>query len=359
MDVNVGEIVALAVGFSVLLLGSIFLILMVLRFRKRKLQRQQQQQQQQSATDDVPLQPTGYSTVPEKDQISSSSTGSLVRRTKDLSDSSTGKLTWRIVPSELELGRELGRGAFGIVREARLHGRKVAVKQLKLNGVSGGDDEMRAFENEVGRMASLPPHECCVQLLGVTELDGDPAAVVEFCAGGSLLDVLYGSKRRDFEPAQLMSFAHDAACGVAHLHRHGVIHRDIAARNVLLAGKTDLVAKIADFGMARQGGAEGEQMQTVQAVGPIAWMSPEQIAERQYSAASDVFAFGVLLYEIFARERPWQGVPLLMIAKRVLDGERMTPPSAAPAAVQTLMTQCWSATPSDRPDMNAVRRILE
>jgi serine/threonine protein kinase len=371
-----GEIISLAIGFVLLLVGIIFLAWMIV-YRKRHNRKREEQRQAAASSAAAPgpmdsaVDLTNYSTVPDRDQISGTGsinssagtdTGSIVRRKssrrrRNELESSSGKLTWRINPDELELGAELGRGAFGIVRQAMLHGRKVAVKQLKLQGA--GEEEKRAFENEVGRMSSLPPHECCVQLLGVTELNGDPAAVVEFCAGGSMLDVLYGSKRRDFSPTQLMNFAHDAACGLAHLHRHAVIHRDIAARNVLLAGKTDLVAKIADFGMAREGGAEGEQMQTAQAVGPIAWMSPEQIEKLQYSAASDVFAFGVLLFEIFARERPWVGVQLLVIAKRVLDGERMTPPASAPTDVQELMLRCWSASPSDRPDMNVVRRVLK
>jgi serine/threonine protein kinase len=101
------------------------------------------------------------------------------------------------------------------------------------------------------------------------------------------------------------------------LHRQGVIHRDIAARNVLLAGKRDLIAKVADFGMSRLlSESVYDEQTTLNAVGPLKWMAPEQMERRAYSRASDVFAFGVLLYEIFQREVPWQGVSNIMTATK-------------------------------------------
>jgi hypothetical protein len=263
---------------------------------------------------------------------------------------------WRINGADLKLGRELGRGAFGVVREAQLHGRKVAVKFVKLDGL-GGDKAAREFENEVARMSSLPPHQCVVQLLGVATVEGELAAVVEFCASGSLQDALYGRNVRAFSERQLIEFAHDAACGLDHLHRHHIIHRDIAARNVLLAGKSDLTAKIGDFGMARAGGADG-MLQTVQTVGPVMWMAPEMLAARNYAAASDVFAFGVLLWEIFARQRPWPTKKVMEVAELVLQGERMAPPQGAPAAIVDVMARCWRQEANERPDMIEVRSSL-
>jgi hypothetical protein len=265
---------------------------------------------------------------------------------------------WRIDGADVKLGRELGRGAFGVVREAQLHGRKVAVKFVKLDGLGGDKDKAtREFENEVARMSSLPPHQCVVQLLGVATIEGELAAVVEFCASGSLQDALYGRNVRAFSERQLIEFAHDAACGLDHLHRHHVVHRDIAARNVLLAGKSDLTAKIGDFGMARAGGADG-MLQTVQAVGPVMWMAPEMLSARNYAAASDVFAFGVLLWEIFARQRPWPTKKVMEVAELVLQGERMAPPHGAPAAIVDVMARCWRQEASERPDMPEVRSRL-
>jgi serine/threonine protein kinase len=149
--------------------------------------------------------------------------------------------------------RQLGAGAFGVVWKGKWHNNDVAVKQIKLDNTGGEAAHAKAmaeFANEIGRMASMQPHENLVLFYGVTTLEnGDMAAVVEYCAHGSCLDALYGAKPRAWTDDELIRIAHGAASGIAHLHRLGIIHRDIAARNVLLT-RLD-VAKVADFGMSR------------------------------------------------------------------------------------------------------------
>jgi serine/threonine protein kinase len=208
-------------------------------------------------------------------------------------------------------------------------------------------------------MAALPMHENVVRLYGVVELaNGDVGAVVEFCAQGALVDALYGEKARELSRAELLQIAYDAACGVMHLHECKIVHRDIAARNVLLAGKKDLVAKVSDFGMARNlesvySGVASEQ-HTAATIGPVKWMAPEQLERMAYSRASDVFAFGVLLYEIFARSTPWPGLANVNVVLRVAKGERMELPKTVPAAVRKVTKQCWAQEAAERPKMAAV-----
>jgi serine/threonine protein kinase len=198
-----------------------------------------------------------------------------------------------------------------------------------------------------------------VRLFGVVQLaDGDVGAVVEYCAQGALVDALYGEKSRELSPADLLQIAHDAVCGVMHLHANKIVHRDIAARNVLLAGKKDLVAKVSDFGMARNvesvySGVASEQ-HTAATIGPVKWMAPEQLERMAYSRASDVFAFGVLLYEIFARSAPWPGLANVNVVLRVSKGERMDLPQTVPAAVRKTMKQCWAHEAKERPKMSTV-----
>jgi hypothetical protein len=262
--------------------------------------------------------------------------------------------------ADIELGKKLGEGAFGVVYKGEWHGKSVAVKQVKSSHIVGGDKAIAEFEAEVSKMASTAFHENLVQLHGVTTLEnGDMAAVVEFCAKGSLVDALYGEKARyDWTTGELLAVAYDAACGVAYLHRLGLIHRDIAARNVLLTKHN--VAKVADFGMARLLDDKVYEQQTANAVGPLKWMAPEQMEDRAYSRASDVFAFGVLLFEIFAREAPWTGVANLVAAKKVMDGERMDVSSRKILpAMAALMIECWAAKPSNRPSMDEVQRTLK
>jgi hypothetical protein len=266
--------------------------------------------------------------------------------------------TWLIDASDLELGTVIGQGAFGVVRRAEWRGRTVAVKQIKKSTI-GDDKAVADFEEEIGRMAALPMHENVVRLFGVVQLaDGDVGAVVEFCAQGALVDALYGEKARDLSPDELLQIAYDAACGVMHLHANKIVHRDIAARNVLLAGKKDLVAKVSDFGMARYvdsvySGISNEQ-HTAASIGPVKWMAPEQLERMAYSRASDVFAFGVLLYEIFARSVPWPGLANVNVITQVVMGKRMELPNSIPYNVQKSMKQCWAQEAAERPKMAAV-----
>ena len=287
---------------------------------------------------------------------------SLARNTSagTLARSSTALVgdVWSIDPADLEFGRVLGQGAFGVVSRGKWRGRDVAVKQIKKSAI-GNEQAVRDFEVEIRRMAALQPHENVVQLYGVVQLEnGDIGAVFEFCAQGALADALYGDKAREWSDEQLLDVAYDAACGIEHLHANNVVHRDIAARNVLLAGKRDLVAKVGDMGMARELDGTLSEQATQTVIGPLRWMSPEQLTRLAYSKASDVFAFGVLLYEIFAREAPWPGVANVNVLSKVLAGERMTPPAAAPTRVRRLMLACWSAEASERPSMQHIARQL-
>jgi serine/threonine protein kinase len=259
---------------------------------------------------------------------------------------------------EIVLGDKLGEGAFGIVMGGVWHGKRVAVKQVKTSVSS--TTNVAEFEAEISKMAATAFHENLVQLHGVTTLEGgDMAAVVEFCAQGSLMEALYGDKPRDWALDELFEVAHGAACGVAYLHRLGLVHRDIAARNVLLAGKRDIIAKVADFGMARLVADGVYEQMTAQTIGPLKWMAPEQMEQRMYSRASDVFSFGVLLFEIFKRESPWKGVSNLVTASKVLNGERMDVSSRSiPRAIGKLMVECWTANRSDRPSMAQVQQVV-
>jgi len=147
----------------------------------------------------------------------------------------------------------------------------------------------------------------------------------------------------------------DISAAIHHLHREGVIHRDIAARNVLVG--EDFTVYVTDFGFARIKEKGGDGGNTQSTLGPVRYMSPESLQDRRYSEKSDVYSFGVLLYEMWMREAPYEGtqMDLLQVALRVMnEGLRPTTPPNAPPAIQKLMEQCWSANPADRSNLASI-----
>ena len=110
--------------------------------------------------------------------------------------------------------------------------------------------------------------------------------------------------------------------------------------------------------MARQVDDEVYENQTKQEIGPIRWMAPEQMGKHVYSKSTDVFSFGVVLYEIWAREMPWKGENNLKVAMDVAQGKRMSPPKSTPGAIRVLMNECWNKRPSNRPSMSDVQQRL-
>ena len=196
---------------------------------------------------------------------------------------------------------------------------------------------------------------------GITQLEnGDLGVVVEYCSKGALADALYGEKPRDLTAKQQFRIAHGSACGLAHLHQQNIVHRDVAARNILLH-TSDLIPKLSDFGLARQmdDSAQTAEQHTKSTIGPVKWMAPEALQGRSYSKRTDVFAFAVLLFEIFARSPPWpKKGNNIAAALAVSKGERMQIPDSVPEPIRVLMCECWAQDSSHRPSTDVVRNRL-
>jgi serine/threonine protein kinase len=141
-----------------------------------------------------------------------------------------------------------------------------------------------------------------------------------------------------------------------HLHEHNIVHRDLAARNILLTGSGD--PKISDFGMSRILQKE-EEGKTKKNLGPIRWMAPESLAQRTYSKKSDVWSFGIVVYEIVARREPHTEVNPLEVGLLIRD-RHLTPkiPSHCPPILREVMQLCWQADPNQRPSFKEICRFL-
>jgi len=145
-----------------------------------------------------------------------------------------------------------------------------------------------------------------------------------------------------------MELIQGIARGIFHLHKHNIVHRDLATRNILLSGNGD--PKISDFGLSRIL-EQSEEGKTKSEFGPVRWMAPESIATRNYSKKSDVWMFGIVVYEIVAQCEPHKEfVNMLEVATAIRDNF-LTPkiPDNCPPLLRQVMEMCWQKDPEQRP----------
>lgn len=255
--------------------------------------------------------------------------------------------------AELENLVEIGSGAFGLVYRAEHRFALVAVKCVNDNAFGDETD----LEKEARTLQQLPTHANVVAFRGLCRLNRRRALVLEFCEGGSLLDALRNAAIK-WTPASEQRVASGTAAGVAHLHKCGIVHRDLAARNVLLASLQTMVPKVTDFGMSRS----DADSNTKSSLGAAGWMAPEQMARQgqqahryEFSPASDVFSFGVVLFEIVEKKTPWQGHAPIDIRDQVGKGQRLqTNEALYTPELAKLRDACWSYLPAQRPTMEVV-----
>uniref|UniRef100_A0AC35G2G0 Non-specific protein-tyrosine kinase n=1 Tax=Panagrolaimus sp. PS1159 TaxID=55785 RepID=A0AC35G2G0_9BILA len=253
----------------------------------------------------------------------------------------------------------LGEGTFAVVKRAlwkKSEGEKkidVAVKILR----EVTDIVKKDVEAEIQTMSKLH-HANLVDLYGVVL--GDPMLMVmEFCDCGSLLNRLRSSEKPVLLATQLLNYALQIASGMTYLQNKGYVHRDLATRNVLLKNNDEIV-KLCDFGLSRLVN-EYDQTYDMQGVTkvPFSWCPPEALRFRKFSTASDVWAFGVTIWECFTfGEEPWIGLNALNVLQTTERGERLHKPDKCSQDLYELMLKCWALNPTDRPDFPLLYAIL-
>uniref|UniRef100_A0A673W1F0 receptor protein-tyrosine kinase n=1 Tax=Salmo trutta TaxID=8032 RepID=A0A673W1F0_SALTR len=318
---------------------------------------------------------------------------------------------WEFPRDRLKLGDQLGRGAFGQVVEAAAFGIEkattcttVAVKMLKEGATSS---ECRALMSELKILIHIGHHLNVVNLLGACTKPGSPLMViVEYCKHGNLSSYLK-SKRGEYSPFKrmeedvtegdlglgtsthldictgtavcsrlgeessvshveeedesceweehltmedLISYSFQVAKGMEFLSSRKCIHRDLAARNILLSENN--IVKICDFGLARDVYKDPDYVRKGDARLPLKWMAPETIFDRVYTTQSDVWSFGILLWEIFSLgASPYPGVGIdEAFCRRLKEGTRMRAPDYATTEIYQTMLDCWLDKPTDRPN---------
>ncbi|XP_043933126.1 tyrosine-protein kinase CSK [Protopterus annectens] len=254
---------------------------------------------------------------------------------------------WSLNMKDLKILQIIGKGEFGDVMLGEYRGNKVAVKCIK------HDATAQAFVAEASVMTQLR-HKNLVQLLGVIVEDKSGLYIVtEYMGKGSLVDYLRSRGRSVLGGDCLLKFCLDVCEAMEYLEANNFVHRDLAARNVLVSD--DNIAKVSDFGLTKEASS-------VQDTGklPVKWTSPEALREKKFSTKSDVWSYGILLWEIYSFGRvPYPRIPLKDVVPRVEKGYKMESPDGCPAPVYEVMKRCWHLDPNQRPSFKQLLEYLQ
>ncbi|CAN9515235.1 unnamed protein product [Ophioblennius macclurei] len=259
---------------------------------------------------------------------------------------------WTLPKDEFTLGEQLGSGYFADVYRGRWKNLiDVAVKVLK----SDSEVNVQEFHREVHMLKTLR-HRYLISLFAVCSDSAPYYIITELMERGSLLSFLRGPDGRHRDTAALMDMSLQVAEAMAYLEEQRSIHRDLAARNVLVGA--DYVCKVADFGLARI--IKEPVYITTETKIPYKWSAPEAVSHGQYSSKSDVWSYGVLLYEVFSYGGvPYPGFSNQEVFEQVKHGGyRMPPPPRCPDLMYQMMRDCWEEDPDQRPDFKTLHRQL-
>uniref|UniRef100_A0A7N4P4U9 Tyrosine-protein kinase receptor n=1 Tax=Sarcophilus harrisii TaxID=9305 RepID=A0A7N4P4U9_SARHA len=266
---------------------------------------------------------------------------------------------WEVPREKITMSRELGQGSFGMVYEGVAKGvvkdepeTRVAIKTVN---EAASMRERIEFLNEASVMKEFNCHHV-VRLLGVVSQGQPTLVIMELMTRGDLKSYLRSLRpETENNPCQMLptlkkmiQMAGEIADGMAYLNANKFVHRDLAARNCMVA--EDFTVKIGDFGMTRDIYETDYYRKGGKGLLPVRWMSPESLKDGVFTTHSDVWSFGVVLWEIATlAEQPYQGMSNEQVLRFVMEGGLLEKPDNCPDMLFELMRMCWQYNPKMRP----------
>jgi len=253
---------------------------------------------------------------------------------------------------DIQFHSQVAKGGSGTIHKATYKGTTVAVKTFR-NFVT--EDSRIEFFRELG-VCSMLQHENLITCYGahtqVAHKDEDRFIVLAFMKRGSLYDILETEKNLSKEVRLRMAL--DCAKGMAYLHQQGIVHRDLKSLNLMVT--EDWGLQVIDFGTSRI----VDHYEMTNNLGSVFWMAPEMFQDSSYDNSVDVYAFGIVLWELLTMQKPYSNVKGWDVPKLVERGER---PPVPPAGewddwVIKLMKKCWHQKPAKRPSFDTIISIL-
>lgn len=253
---------------------------------------------------------------------------------------------WEIEPKDLTFLKELGTGQFGVVKHGKWRGRHdVAIKMIKEGSMS--ED---AFIEEAKVMMNLS-HEKLVQLFGVCTKQRPILIITEYLVKGCLLNYLRDG-RRSFQGTELLEMCKDVCEAMEYLESKQFLHRDLAARNCLVNEQGTV--KVSDFGLSRYV-LDDDYVSSMGSKFPVRWSAPEVLLYSKFSSKSDIWAFGVLMWEIYSLGKmPYERFSNSETTEHVTKGLRLYRPQLASERVYAIMYSCWHDKAEERPTFHAL-----
>ncbi|CAH3158139.1 unnamed protein product [Porites lobata] len=315
--------------------------------------------------------PKRNGTRPRESELAAPNPSSLAIYTNVSSSTEDEKSSgWEFPRDKVHIQKYVGKGAFCVVAKAFAEG--LGTVAVKIPKEKAPDSNKKDLLAEYELMKQLQPHPNVIRLMGAVTLSDPIMVLFEYIPYGDLLGFLRRSrglddkyyKDPDVKPSssltsqQLLRFAQEIADGMAFLAANKIIHRDLAARNVLVGEEE--ICKITDFGMARDVQQTDIYQKRTKSRLPVKWTAMESLLYGLCTSASDVWSYGIVLYEIFTiGGKPYPNLQAHRLPYLLKENYRMPKPAHLDDDIYALMCQCWVTEPERRPSFDSIGKTIK